>query len=59
MKGLVNRQAARRYALKVAGERHHRFTRVGEQFYDKAEGFLRQFIRGHVNRLPSKGRTIS
>ena len=59
MKGLVNRQAARRYALKVACERHHRFTRVGDEFYDKAEGFLRQFIRDPVHRLPSKGRTIS
>jgi hypothetical protein len=58
MKGLINRKAVKGYAIKVAAERHHSFTRVGEEFLDKAEGFLRQFIRGHISRLPSKGATI-
>ena len=58
MNTLINKRAVKRYAMKVAAERHHRFTRVGEEFLDKAEGFLRQFIRGHVSRLPSKGATI-
>jgi len=55
---LVNKQAVRRYAMKVASERHHRFTRIGRELYEKAEGVLRQFIRDHVHRLPSSGRTI-
>jgi hypothetical protein len=29
MKGLINRKAVKGYAIKVAAERHHRFTRVG------------------------------
>jgi hypothetical protein len=55
---LINKRAVKRFAMKVATDRHHRFTRVGEEFYDRAEGLLRQFIRDHVHRLPSSGRTI-
>jgi hypothetical protein len=58
MNTLINKRAVKRYAMKVAADRHHPFTRISEQFTDKAEGFLRQFIRDHVHRLPSKGRTI-
>lgn len=58
MKMLINRQAVKRFALDASKNRHHRFTRVSEDFYDKTEGFLRRFIRDHVSRLPSKGRTI-
>jgi hypothetical protein len=55
---LINKRAVKSFAMKVASERHHRFSRIGQGFLDTAEGFLRQFIRDHVHRLPSKGRTI-
>jgi len=58
MNTLINKRAVKRYAMKVAADRHHRYTRISLEFYDKVEGFLRQFIRDHVHRLPSKGRTI-
>lgn len=58
MNTLINKRAVKRFAMKVASERHHRFSRIGQEFLDKAEGCLRQFIRDHVHRLPSSGRTI-
>ena len=58
MNTLINKRAVKRYAMKVAADRHHRFSRVGEEFYDKIEGLLRHYIRDHVHRLPSSGRTI-
>jgi hypothetical protein len=58
MKTLTNKRAVKAFALKVAGERHHKFTRVADDFYDRCEGILRSFIREHVHRLPSSGKTI-
>lgn len=58
MKTLTNKRAVKAFALKVAGERHHKFTRVADDFYDRCEGILRSFIREHVLRLPSSGKTI-
>ena len=36
----------------------HKFTRVGSAFLLTCEGQLKEFIRSHVRRLPSKGKTI-
>ena len=58
VKTLTNKRAVKAFALKIAGERHHRFTRVGEGFLDRCEGNLRWFIREHIRRLPSTGKTI-
>jgi hypothetical protein len=45
-------------ALATAAERTHRFSRVGAEFFVKAEAHLKVFIRSYVRSLPSKGKTI-
>jgi hypothetical protein len=56
---LISRKHVKAFALMVAEKRFHRFTRVGGDFYIKCEGNLKEFIRSHVERLPSKGKTIN
>jgi hypothetical protein len=58
MNTLINRQAVKRYAKDVAQDRHHKFTRVADEFFAKCEGHLRRFIREQIHRLPSTGKTI-
>jgi hypothetical protein len=55
---MINKRLVRAFALQMAKERHHKFTRVGSGFYVQCEANLKAFIRGHVMRMPSKGRTI-
>jgi len=55
---LINRARLRRYALDVGAQRHHRFTRVGGEFIDKADAQLRTWARDYIQRLPSVGKTI-
>ena len=55
---LISRKHVKDYALFIAKERAHQFTRVGGDFYIKCEGQLKVFIRNYVGRLPSKGKTI-
>ena len=55
---LISRKHVKDYALSVASRRTHRFTRVGGEFFIKAEASLKEFIRLYVERLPSKGKTI-
>ena len=55
---LLNRSKVKQFALAMAGERVHRLTRVGSPFHLKCEANLKEFIRGYVRRLPSKGKTI-
>ena len=55
---LINRKKVREFALEMAKHRAHKFTRVGNAFLVKCEANLREFIRGQVHRLPSKGKTI-
>ena len=59
MHGLIHRRRVKLFALEAAQVRAHKFTRVGGAFYDQCEANLREFIRGYVHRLPSKGKTIS
>lgn len=41
------------FVLEMAKEnRHHKFTRVGADFYLKCEANLKEFIRSYVRRLP-------
>ena len=55
---MINKRLVRAFALQMAKERHHKFTRVGAGFYAQCEANLKAFIRGHVMRMPSKGKTI-
>ena len=55
---LISRKHVKAFALSVAGQRAHQFTRVGGEFFLKCEGQLKAFIRTYVGRLPSKGKTI-
>ena len=56
---LISRKHVKDFALTVAGQRAHKFTRVGGEFFVKVEAHVKEFIRGYVGRLPSKGKTIS
>lgn len=55
---MVNRRKVKEFALELAKSSHHKFTRVGSGFYVLCEANLKNFIRNHIHRLPSKGKTI-
>jgi hypothetical protein len=55
---LISRKHVKDFALSVASHRAHKFTRVGAGFFIRCESHLKEFIRGYVGRLPSKGKTI-
>ena len=55
---LLTRSKVRQFTLEMAKSRAHKFTRVGGAFFLKCETNLKEFIRGYVHRLPSKGKTI-
>jgi hypothetical protein len=56
---LINRKHVKEFALSMAQTRHHKFTRVGDDFFIKCEANLKEFVRSHIHRLPSKGKTIN
>ena len=56
---LISRKHVKEYALCVAKERAHKFTRVGGEFFIKCEAQMKTFIRNYVKSLPSKGKTIN
>jgi hypothetical protein len=56
---LINRKHVKGYALAAAKNRSHQFTRVGAEFFIKVEANAKEFIRSYVQRLPSKGKTIT
>ena len=55
----ISRKHVKEYALCVAKERAHKFTRVGGEFFIKCEAQMKTFIRNYVKSLPSKGKTIT
>ena len=55
---LINKKHVKKFALEMSKTRAHKFTRVGGDFLLKCEGQLKSFIRGQVQQLPSKGKTI-
>jgi hypothetical protein len=55
---LINKKHVKMFALEMAKGRAHKFTQVGSPFYLLCEANLKEFIRGHVHRLPSVGKTI-
>ena len=56
---LINRSKVKEFALEMAKNRAHKFTRVGRGFFIKCEANLKTFIRNQVHSLPSKGKTIN
>ena len=56
---LINRKHVKAFALAMAAQRSHKFTRVGGDFFIKVEGQVKEFIRNYVKSLPSKGKTIT
>ena len=54
----ISRRKVKLFALEMAKSRAHKFTRVGQEFYDRCEVNLKEFIRGQVQRHPSVGKTI-
>ena len=56
---LISRKHVKDFALTVAAHRTHKFSRVGGEFFLKAEAHLKEFVRSYVQRLPSKGKTIT
>ena len=57
MNTLINKRAVKRFALDAGQSRHHKFTRVSEDFFERIEG-IGKSIKEHVHRLPSVGKTI-
>jgi hypothetical protein len=55
---LLNKKHVKEFALEMAKDRAHKFTRVSGDFLLKCEGRLKDFIRAQVRALPSKGKTI-
>jgi hypothetical protein len=55
---MLNRRRVKLFALEMAKQRAHKFTRVGSEFYDKCEACLKAFIRDQVRRHPSVGKTL-
>jgi hypothetical protein len=55
---LINKKHVKEFALEMAKDRAHKFTRVGGDFLLKCEGRLKDYIRQQVRALPSKGKTI-
>ena len=58
MNTLINKRAVKRFALDASQTRHHKFTRVSDDFFARIEGIVRKSIKEHVHRLPSVGKTI-
>jgi len=56
---LISRKHVKGFALTVAQQREHKFTRVGGEFFIKVEAHTKEFIRSYVRSLPSKGKTIT
>jgi len=55
---LISKKHVKQFALDMAKTRAHKFSRVGGDFFVACEAHLKEFIRDHVSRLPSKGKTI-
>jgi hypothetical protein len=55
---LISKTHVKKFALAMAEQRAHKFTRVSGDFYIQCEAHLKEFIRSHVRAMPSKGETI-
>lgn len=55
---LINKKAVKQYALDCVKDRHHKFTRVSQEFFIYIEAKLKADIRNYTHSLPSVGKTI-
>ena len=55
---ILNRSAARRYALEFARANRPKFTRVSQEFLDRIEARAKAVIQTEVQRHPSPGVTL-
>jgi hypothetical protein len=55
---ILNKSKFKRATLDIASKRHHKFTRVSEEFINRAEYMLTRWLMDHISQLPSKGKTI-
>ena len=55
---ILNRSAARRYALEFALANRPKFTRVSQEFLDRIEARAKAVIQAEVQRHPSLGVTL-
>lgn len=58
MKALIVKSTFKRMALDLAGKRAHKFTRVSQEFVDRAEYAMRVWLMREIEAHPSKGRTL-
>ena len=58
VQSLINKAGVKKFALEVAKQRFHKFSRVSKDFLDDMDACLRATIRTRVNGLPSSGKTI-
>jgi len=54
----INKAQVKKFALEVAKNRYHKFTRVSNEFLVDVDSKIRGIIINHVNSLPSVGKTI-
>ena len=56
---LINKKAVKRFSLDCArNQRIHKFTRVSNDFLERVEFKMREYIRKEIQMLPSVGKTI-
>lgn len=56
---LIRRPHVKRFVLELSQKnRNGKFTRVGQEFYDRAEAQLKQWLVDAVFRHPSVGKTL-
>ena len=55
---MLNKRKVKMFALEMAKSRAHKFTRVGQEFIDRCEAQLKNYIRDQVHRHPSVGKTL-
>jgi uncharacterized protein YigE (DUF2233 family) len=58
VQSLINKAGVKKFALEVAKQRFHKFSRVSKEFLDDMDAILRGTIRARVNGAPSKGKTL-
>ena len=56
---LINKAKVKQLAFAYGENRAWKFTRVGNDFYVKAEAALRNFVAQHVASHPSMGKTLN
>lgn len=59
MSSILNKAQFRKFVLALADKnRHHEYTRVSDDFIQRAEANLRVWTLQQLHAMPSKGKTI-